>query len=581
MFIESYIAEITGQKACGDIAGEALKRTAHLVKARSVAYGAAFCIFAARLAEAMGVRGFFQSILPGKGNLVHQLLAIAFPQMFVEHRGEIASGDFGAIKCKEYVDYAENLLKQLGVPALEMAETRTIHQAKDEATTMLREAISFLHHISGSLGIDLWERETRVFSEFQLMSYRVHVWGIIDALIEDPVHRRAVIIDWKSTTEDSRAPQIGGWEIAQAYVYALLEADRLNFDDILHPVLEGNILPVIIRPRGDIRVYSISPSYRTSSSKVDLGDLLRKIMLSAEHLTLTVTDVGKLVGSNYERICRVHSSRSGRLISAFRRVPPDLPRGNPISRQDSWPCVACSMREECRFYIYSSEQPEEIDRIAWRTRFSIYSIRENALQPYKELHDSIGVRGFTEDIFREGRLRVLEGGNRIDVFDEAEAPGDSIILKRDIRPEERAQERILTVRDGKPVALFFNEPSIPDPLLRLALIGRVEETGIDEEDRRAFVRVEAPNAPSRIHHMLFKLYFRQWGSLSARAIAVETNVDLTQLELRAVDAYQRATKYARKRGYTDLAEELNKKGRDFEQESLAQLFGSSFWWRVP
>ena len=583
--IEEYIFEITGLKKCGEWAREVLSKTSHLVKARSVAYATSFCVYAARLAEAMGVTGFWHSILPGKGSLVHKLLAIAFPLMILENRERLAKAS-GYALLREPMDYireAKEKLEDAGIPIVEEVERRVLDIARRDAATMLKNSAKFISDASRHIGLDLIR--AKVYSEMQLISYRLHVWGVLDALVEDPYSKKALVVEWKSGIEYGKAPSIQSWELAQVHVYALMEADRLGYKDPREAVLKGVVVPAIVRPRGRYPIYSISPTYRTCERREDLGNLLDRIILAAEHLTLIVCNVRKLVGEAADKLCKVKGYR-GRYVSAFRRVPRGLPGGNPRKDVLTWPCKVCSMVEECRFYIYSSEEPDELDKLAWRTRHAVYEVRENALEPYKALRDIL----VGEEIWRlpsNERSKLIESivdrlsgklgtGNRFDVFEEVEATGNGLLLRRRVRENEERQDRVITVREGKPVAVFFGEMHVSDPLLLLTYVGRVGEVSIDGSELSVYTC--APNTASRLSDLLFELYLSEWGELSTAVLALETNVDLTQLELKAIDAFQRGTKCAVQELKEVEEEEIPKSVEEFRERALAELFGTIPRW---
>jgi len=549
MLIENFIRELINQEGCARVATQILRETAHLIKARSVAVGAAQCIFNARLVEAFGASGFLQSIIPGKGNLVHQILAIAFPRVLLDSEDPEHCIDETIEKLEDYGILSE--------PSLTL-----ILNAKNDAKTMLETALKELPEIADKIGLNF--DKARVYTETQLMSYRLHVWGVLDALVEDRTTRRAIVIDWK-TSEESRAAQIYEPDIAQVCIYAMLVAERLGFEDPRYPVIKGHIVPIIIRPRGRNLVSSLSPAYPTITRRYDMEDLLNRCILSAEHLTLMVSDIRKLAGETYDRICRYDTGKVR--ASAFKRTPPELPRGNP-NKETKFPCRVCFLRDECKFYIATFEEPEEMDKLAYKARLATHSIRENALMPYKEVYEMIG-HGFDPKIFEYGEIFKLErSGNRVDIFREAFVDGDLIVLKRELRKKEVEEDRTISIREGKPVALFFNE-EIPNPLLRLTVVGRVEE--VRDEGDQLVATIGMPNLPSRIHPILLEYYLRKWFELGKDVIALETNVDLTQIELRAIDAYHRGTKLK----IRALQNELDRA----RTEAFELLFGEPpSWW---
>jgi len=254
------------------------------------------------------------------------------------------------------------------------------------------------------------------------------------------------------------------------------------------------------------------------------------------------------------------------------------------------------MREECIFYIYSSEDPDYIDKLAWRARHAVYSMRENALEPYKALREIIAGEDIwkrsskerakiIEDILRRLGGKLGDTGNRFDFFEEVEATGRGLTLRREIREFERRDERVLTVREGKPVAVFFGESHVRDPLLSLTYTGRVEEVRVDREGMLV-IDVGAPSVASRINDVLFEFYLSTWKELTGGALVLETNVDLTQLELKAIDAFQQSTKKIKRGSHVSVDANLEKLAEEKIEEAkrriLAELFGTSQrrtkWW---
>ena len=570
MYIEQYITELTGCKSCGEAARQVLEKTSHLIKARSVAWGAASCIFLARLIVGMGARGFFHSIIPGKGSLVHQILALAFPRLFIDHKYSLVEGGLEDIDYDDYVMQALNDLDRLHILSAKPIDQTARDAAIRDSKVMLREGVIVLRDLMPKLGMR--PDTTKVYTEMQMMSYKLHTWGVLDALVEDAGVRRAIIIEWK-TGERGETPPIRNPDLAQVVLYALMEAERLDYDDLEAPILEGRIVPVIVRPRGRIPRYSVSPAYPTSERTLDLKELMRKIILAAEHLVLMITRAEKFIDRNLERLCQVELR--GRRYSALRKIPDELPWGNPTKDPPRWPCSACFIKDECEYYVFSRSEPDFIDKLAWRSRYAIYSYRENALKPYKEVHDIVCRGGFS--VSKLADLRTLaESGNRVDVFNRAEASEEGIRLFRWVRPVEEREERLLTVRQGKPVAVFFNERHVRSPLLRLTYVGRVEEVELTEGGE-VMVLITSPNLASRLQNILFIDYLREWPDLTTEIVALETNVDLTQLELKAIDAFQRATKRARDK----IRDELKKFREELKisrKEALAELFGSPPWW---
>ncbi len=591
MLIEHHIEEHTGLKVCADAASEMLEKTSHLVRARSVAYGAGYCIFAARLAETMGAVVDLISTIPGKGILVHEILSVALPLIFYgdpEYRKYLFEGHITSDTAMYFVEKACEKLRDAGIIQYSSIESErlpddAIERAKNEAAKMLHVLSAHMPMVTKTLG---WDPErTRLYTELMLHSYRFHIVGTIDAIIEDPVMRKALVIEWKT----GRTPQ--NWEIYQTYVYALLEAERLGYHDPVRAVgSEEYVIPVVIRPEGQIRFYCLAESMRTTSRRMNVNEILDKIILASEHLTLTITNPRKHVGRNQEEICKI-TSEAGRRVSAFRYTPKNLPRSNPKTNK-GYPCNTCSYRDACLFYMVSSERSEYIDRLAWRSRFAIYDARENALKPLKEIYDLFKDLSFERademlnNILERLDYKLKESGNRVDVYEKAliDINSYSIVLERRIRGEEASTEpyRLKTVREGKPVLVIFRDAYITNPLMRLSFHGRVEE--IKVEGGRVKLCVTAPNMASRIPIIVYSIIARRDPSVFRETIVIETNVDLTQLELQAVDAFQRSTRSLIKKlegmrsanDLEELAERSLSTAKRLRDCALAVLFGEGF-----
>jgi len=183
---------------CYDVASKILNRTTHLAKASSVAIAAGFCPYAVRLTEWIGVKGVYLSIkrnLPGKGEDIHKVLSIAFPEVFYDifSSSNIRLDQLPG-KISKNTSYAVEKLYKLGIISYEVP--------LDEVEELVQRAISGLLFASNQLGISL--SEAKVFTEMQLMSYGLNLWGVPDVIIEDPKSRRAIIIEWKTGSPENK-----------------------------------------------------------------------------------------------------------------------------------------------------------------------------------------------------------------------------------------------------------------------------------------------------------------------------------------------------------------------------------------
>jgi len=325
---------------------------------------------------------------------------------------------------------------------------------------------------------------------------------------------------------------------------------------------------------------------------------MARLVLAAEHLTLSVTDPQKHLkhARNVEEICSVVTG-DGRRRPVFRLVPElvldrdrvRLPMGYPLDKSTRrplpreglrWPCKLCpdNVREACIYYLSSGQDARYADFRAfrtfrnesWRARFAIYAHRENALAPYKHFRD-LALRYGSDMEWIRGRLvnRVLPDGSRVDLFDEAWVDGSELVLARPPLRWERDNMHLFTLREGKPAAVFLNEDHVRDPLLRASFHGSVSSVEYDEEADRVYVRVTPANKLSRIYPALLKHLAETGAEMFHGVVALEVNVELTQLELLGVTATEMGTV---RRG-AEALERLDREEQLEARDMLALLFG--------
>ncbi len=609
LLVERFFARLTRRDACGKYGLELLGSTSHLVRARSVATGAAQCIYMARLGEVMGVRGFQHSVMPGKGQVVHLVLSLAFPKILAEYssRGELGEGDY-----RDYVEEAITWLKGNGVLDLTRVESPREDEVLEVSMELAMGGVYFVDRAFRlMMGSGYREALARslVLVEHNLLSYKLHVWGVADVIVEDPDTMHAVIIEWKSyAPRGSKAPRVTDVDIVQAYVYALLESERLGltgpgggFEDYLRSVLGepdsgrgARVIPGVVRPSPTgraSRVYVRHPLYCEGASAdrcryYQLRDLIARIILAAEHLTLAITDIRRLEDWRIvEDLCKV--SRFGRERPVFRLTPEvelggnaiSLPRGYPLREELRWPCKACpeNVREACVYFMRSGVELmyEEFNRArseAWRSRFAVYEHRENALAPYRHLLKM--AMDFGVDFsWIKGHLRrrVLPDGSRMDFFNMATIEDDEVVLIRPPMRWEKDNSHLFTLREGKPAAIYFNEEHVTYPLHRLSFHGSVSSVEYDWESDHVIVRVAPANKLSRIYPKILSYHYEKRRQAFRNVVALEVNVELTQLELLGIAAAEMGTikRAARARSVMERGEEVA------EEDLLALLFAGA------
>jgi len=387
---------------CYNIAYEVLARTPHLTKASSVAIASGFCPYAARLVEWVGVKGVYISIkqnLPGKGESIHKILSMAFPEVFydvfsrestrlnqlhdkiIQNTRQIASYFFG------------------GGGILQGISNDEINKAEE----MIKRAIYGLSSVAVRLGIEL--SRAKVFTETPLISYSLNLWGVPDVIIEDPEKKRAIVIEWKTGT-----PEIKERDRVQVYTYLLLELERLGYitpdkslDEVLRIAIttepkQTKVYPMIIRPgiRGS-HYYSNYPSLPQATRK-EVNELvsetrqaITKILLSSYFISILISGLSP-AGINYEDAiseCGIYlsSSSDGKKVGglAFNFIPPSLrrfaPSNCPLMEKRS-----CPWAEYCRIYFAEFEHTN-IDTEMWKFRYRTIAKHMRDLALYKALYE--------------------------------------------------------------------------------------------------------------------------------------------------------------------------------------------------
>jgi hypothetical protein len=551
-------------RGCRNVLKEGLQATSHLVKAVSVARAVGRCPYEARLIEIMGASDLAAStsVFPGKGQSVHQVLAVAVPRLFDDF---IAARDFaGALdSAEEYVRAAYDELREAGVPPLvEEARTTRGEAVLSSAVKIVKVFVTFTRQLDERQILDL--PAARVRAELELFDYKMHVRGVADLVVEEPGRRRAVVVEWKTSLGAGDAAPSPD-EIVQGYVYSVMVAHRLGHADGAKAVEECAVFPVVIRDRGEINPYSISRCFKTArSSRLSEERILKEIKLAATHLILSMLDLRR-VDSSWDRMKeRRLCEKDGKV--AYRRVPGALRnRGytlNPL-KNDGYPCGYCRFRDACRFYIFSKQDPDETHRLAWRARYRVYGVRENALLPFYSIAKVSRVEGFIP----------LEGGSRADYFHTIEVDRGELRARliREVREEEHKRGVPLTVRAGKPVAIFLRDAE--EIIYSTSFSGTVDRVEVRGGELTVTVSFEGKLA--KLSYFLLRDLLEREGELARGVVAVEGNIDLTHLELMAIDAFQRSVKELARSGEIDVktAKEIAFEAGYKVRRRLYSLFG--------
>jgi hypothetical protein len=400
-----------------------LTRTTHLAKASSVAIAAGFCPYAARLTEWIGVKGVWLSIkqnLPGKGEDMHKVLSIAFPEVFYEvfSRSNVKIDQLSN-KIRGSVDSAIGYLSKLGVIKQELP--------RNEVEEFMKRAILGLLIAEKHLEFDL--NKAKVFTEMQMISYGFNLWGVPDVIIEDQKSRRAIVIEWKTGS-----PEVRERDKVQVYSYALLEFERLGhitpehtLDTILKEAVttdpkQTKVYPMIVRPRiqtTNYYYYSDYPALPQGTRKTtnelteEVRERIKKILLSSYFISILVSGLS-LAGIDYEEVrktCNIYvpsnnEKRVGGL--AFNFIPLRLRRFAPAN------CVlmqrgTCPWADFCELYFVNLEH-SEIDAEMWKFRYRTIAKHLRDLASYKALYElsyRFGLDKLVDNINRGYGFRVI------------------------------------------------------------------------------------------------------------------------------------------------------------------------------
>lgn len=437
-YIERLLPSSPNPSLCRRFVKEALKYTCHVARVRSVAYGAGFCAYYARMIEKMGVFEVVSENIPGKGRDLHILLAFTSQDLFSKHTLDNILRDLNRQASNSIIlDSINNAVESLGWDGDE--------ELKNRAFTMMRKLISALSRAREIMGLS---PSAKLFPivEQEFIDFDDHMYGAPDLILEDPDSGKAVVVEWKTY-----GVKEGGWsnvDIAQVVAYAIMEARRLGLkglkgvfkaisgvdmgialevakhadrrltseqtkvleSDLVKRALsrdsirrELKVLPLIVSKSKSFPphpyMYANFDINATLNRFAKLLKVFRGVVVAAEHLTLQLTNVEGLlaevrgldlrdVGGQLDKYCR---STMG---LAFNYTPRGiLPYGVPRD-QSKWPCVTRNGKpycpfsgrdNACMFYFGLRDRKDDFENIMWRLRYVVFERRERNLMNYKAI----------------------------------------------------------------------------------------------------------------------------------------------------------------------------------------------------
>jgi hypothetical protein len=597
---------------------EAYIRTSHVVKATAVAWGSGFCTFASRLVSVIGARNVIRGNLPGKGSNVHKLLSIASIEYLNAWKQKIT----GPEVLKEVINDSLSKLEDLvQVDDGEQEEILT------KAQNMLLNLLRLLPRALDSLGIRPEDYEDlRFYAENEMIDYRLHIWGVPDLVIEHPRLKKAIVVEWKS---DEKPPTEAEKSQAYIYAMleAIRLGHGETFNDLIEAIAPSDVrnakvLPIIIRPN---RVYSDHPLFPQGAYKFSIERLRKRIediVVAAAFLTILLMDIDTLLYGPRSK-SKIKTTRErcfvackNRTYYMFRYTPSLLPRGSPKDQYKKYQCRLCpfsdenSELKECRFY-FGSFGKDKLDSLLWAYRFKVYRNRDRDMITYRVLYQLTDyvktLSGFEQYLYsgEHAGFRVdLDKGSieltnisegvcgtivvtfnnlkimkkvRIGVYniDSGHSIYEGLILRRKLMPCEDLSGEIPRISlPRRAVLVTLIEDHVKYPTLGLSLFGRVEKTLLPgEKDEDSGVEcgndevcvIVTPISPYlRLPFKIFSLYINEYRL--NKALVVEADADLTNMELRTLHSLHLTLKNANIRDRDFILKTIEKGTRTVEEE---------------
>lgn len=620
-YVERYVLRATNDeylaRRARDVVERALQLTGHLPSIHGVSRGAGYCSFYARLTEFIGARGYISSGLSGKGRNEHKVLALASLELF--SKWSQYSGDVNKA-VNSVIEGAIHELDSRGLLIFRSKDVEEITKLHKTSCELLLHLCRILPRLCSILEVGI--KEFAPIVEQQLFDYEFYLRGSPDLILENEKQKKAIVVEWKTGKETPSEH-----EEAQVIAYAILEARRLGcrtlkevenclLGDVENEFKGVRILPLIVRPGGrELRPHPVlAPIGKRQERLERFKRTLYNVVLEAQHLTFLLTNVKYLLGIEPKDFLVPLLGSPDKRINALTHIPQQLRyrSGKPISR-DRYPCVSkkgnrlCSLYNACGFYFGERAygEKEDYETILWGLRYEVLANRERSLMVYRALQNLFenyrkdevldNIRkglSFTCNLVHSlsrverderwhGKLRVIRWtkameeetvDKRIDVIDEVEVAGNHLKCRRAVRDYEKSG-MLQVVVEGRSVLLVTLDSN--DPLLSIKLFGRVDEVNVVNHEKGGVVEyvLSVPSKLLEFQRLLFSRYISLGEKYRRNLLMIEVDVDLTHLDLEALDALQRALKDEERKKelgeVVPILEEIIKDGRrDVTKEDL-------------
>jgi hypothetical protein len=583
-YIKNKFNNEPGRRAA-KLAEEILKKTAHIPVVTTIARGVGFCTYHAKLTEAIGAQSLEGHTIDracGKGDDIHKILGLSSLKFFT---GEIKN-------IKEIIEESTDELRRHSL----IQNESTLEESKIESSKLMNNLLQRIGKFEEITGMKVSDAIPIV--EQQLVDYELRMRGIPDLILESRNEQKAIVIDWKTSRETPSK-----YEAAQVVCYALLESRRLSCtkEEAIEKIagrLERtkitsvDILPVIIRADPSL---ALKPHPVFSKPEKLPGDydefvkLVSNTILMAQHLTLLLCNQEALTNVKPIETSGPVPWGSGR-VNYIRLTPFDigLYHGDPDT-QVKYPCTACYIKDPCKFYYGRPfGEKEKYESLMWKLRYIMFERKEEQLLIYLALHHIFKFWSYNEvvNMIKQGYGLVysigstpwkksrspgrifVKGSNgkeqryRIDLLDEIITNPTtrpfSIEGKRAIREYEDGGS-LRVINEGRPVFIALPNYAHQDisPQLSVNCFGRVDKVDIDKDGRVSY-EIGLPSKVLKYQMLIFSNYIINKTLPNKDIIIVEANVDLTRMELYAIDYLHRKLGEEGKDKHEDLRSEIER-----------------------
>jgi len=374
------------------------------------------------------------------------------------------------------------------------------------------------------------------------------------------------------------------------------------------------ILPMVVGPGTSI------PPHPLLYSRTMPGDIIKRfermyrlfrgVVLAAEFLALQITNVPeavqkalgredpKEVSSDLKSVCR--AKRGDYPVYSF--TPFRYLRAGKPGSWDRYPCRACYFSGDggpCDFY-FGQARPgggDYFDKLMWWARYKVYSKRERDLLNYMAMdtlfrwllkvygRDRVLKRlseparyevsmGSSQVMIKSRSIPnvvVVKEGNaeiakfRFDIFDiqDAEVTEDCIELRRPLRDIERQEGKVGLLRKTVAISIVDLRSRVSSPVMAVNTFVMLDDTPELEGGSTIAYKGYVPSYSLQYSFELFGYYvdlYRRRGDSSSVVVAFEAPVDLTIMELRAIDSLHRfinSVKRGQEISVTEVEEEVD------------------------